>query len=317
MKIDLDECVVKSPEGEERNKLYKMLGEVFAIETKLFNDAIEGKFKFCNWTPFSLYYGDEVAGNVSIIKMQIWLGGKIIDLYGIGSVATPEKFRKNGIAKHLMAHSLNEIDKLNLPSVLFTDLPKVYESHGFKTVHQEYRMFDITNVKAISSNQNIEYIEEINNEILTEIRDIYENSCQNFDGKFVRGDQKLSNMKKLYNPKKSQIIASQKDGKICGYIKADYDKDRITLTEFCCDINDTETRQSLIAAALNAADKHEVKTISLAFAPSHFIWNVLENNETKTEVEEGAQREVFMVRGPHGNTAGALENLFWSLADKF
>ncbi|MHC4873002.1 MAG: GNAT family N-acetyltransferase [Planctomycetota bacterium] len=314
MKIDLNECKIVSPEGEERNKLYTMLGEVFEIEKDLFDSAINGDFEFCNWTPFSLYYGDEITGNVSIIGMKIWFNGELHDIYGIGSVATPEKFRKNGIAKYLMNHAMSEIDKTGFPAVLYTDLPMVYESHNFKTVLQSYKSFDTENLKSENSPGNHEYLFKLNIENVSFIKEIYENLYPNIDGKLHREEGVWEIIKNLYNPEKSQIILLENHK---GYARFEYEKDRIMISELCCAPDDMESILYLLNEALLSTKERDCSAISLAFDKSHFIWDILKSKGVAVHEETGAQREVFMVRGPRGEDAGALGELFWSLADKF
>ena len=75
-------------------------------------------------------------GNVSLMPMRIWLGGRPTEVAGIASVATRKEHRRQGVAKRLMRHVLAIVDEWKMPAVLFTDLPNVYEGLGFHSIEQ-------------------------------------------------------------------------------------------------------------------------------------------------------------------------------------
>ena len=134
MAIDLSRCEIRTPKDPQKLKrLYLMLAEVFPVEKKLFEDVDSGAQTLYNWEPHALYLGDEPLGNVSIVTFQLQSGGRLQTTAGIASVATPERYRGMGVAKHLMNHVLEAIDAQSLPSVLFTSLPRVYAGMGLST----------------------------------------------------------------------------------------------------------------------------------------------------------------------------------------
>jgi predicted acetyltransferase len=140
MAIDITKCEIRTPKDPlELRHLYEMLAEVFPVERKLFQDIISGAHTLYNWEPYTLYQGDEPLGNVSIVMFQLQSGGQLQKAAGIASVATPERYRGIGVAKHLMNHVLKVIDAQNLPSILFTSLPKVYTGLGYQVVDQDVK----------------------------------------------------------------------------------------------------------------------------------------------------------------------------------
>lgn len=55
------------------------------------------------------------------------------ELYGIGSVVTPQEFRGNGYAAELLKECINLVDKTNAIILLYSDInPRFYEKMGFR-----------------------------------------------------------------------------------------------------------------------------------------------------------------------------------------
>ena len=137
MAIDFSKCEIRTPESPlELKRLYQMLAEVFPVEKDFFEGLIDGSRTLYNWRPYTLYHGDEPLGNVSVVMFQLKSGTGLQETAGIASVATPERHRGMGIARQLMEHVLKKIDGRNLPSVLFTSMPRVYSGLGYQVVDQ-------------------------------------------------------------------------------------------------------------------------------------------------------------------------------------
>ena len=54
---------------------------------------------------------DKLAGKVHIIPLEIFLNGQVFKMGGINAVATWPEYRRQGIIKHLLYHSIKEMKK--------------------------------------------------------------------------------------------------------------------------------------------------------------------------------------------------------------
>ncbi|NQT17566.1 MAG: GNAT family N-acetyltransferase, partial [Planctomycetes bacterium] len=138
MKLDLSECEIRTPTGDDLVDLYRMLIDVFPVDRPVFTEMIETGKSFYTWTPYALYRRGELLGNVSLVPLRIWLGGQPTEVAGIASVGTRKEHRRKGVAQHLMRHALAIVDEWKMPAILFTDLPKLYEDLGFHSIEQTY-----------------------------------------------------------------------------------------------------------------------------------------------------------------------------------
>jgi len=126
MKLDLDRAEIRPPRSEERPALYRMLADVFPIEAWLFQAVERGEAVLYGWRPFCMTLDGEIIGNVSRVDLTVFLAGHPTPVLGLASVATPARYRGQGIARRLLLSALAESDAEDRLSALFTGLPSVY-----------------------------------------------------------------------------------------------------------------------------------------------------------------------------------------------
>jgi len=317
MQIDFSNCKIRTPETpQELQQLYRMLAEVFPVEKELFEDIISGAHTFYNWRPYTLYQGDEPIGNVSIVIFQLQAEGRLQKTAGIASVATPERYRGMGIAKHLMNHVLQIIDAQNLSSILFTSLPRVYTGLGYKLVDQGVKQVAVKKMEQ-TSGLIVNRLAQLNREHLETAEKLYSGLAPH-NGKLFRDAEYW----RLYgnavnNSDKIEFAFCRSEDKTLGYARLEYEADRLLLNEFYAPPESREINAALWNWVCDAAAKKDKKNISLALPSTHWLWDLLQIDCIAMEPETGIEREVFMVRMPKHKQLKWLTELRWPLPDKF
>ena len=181
--------------------------------------------------------------------MAIWWKGSVINLIGIGAVATIPTHRKKGVAAHLLQYALDLIDQQEQASVLFTNVPAVYEKHGFKIVDQQhYRSISVTQIAPNRNEYRHELIEVITDEHVSKMQYIYRDIYPNYDGKVVRDEEYWEAYKMWFNPyQKPKIVFCSSGEKLAGYARFETENDRLIISELCCGKDDTAVIESLFA----------------------------------------------------------------------
>ncbi|MFA6568093.1 MAG: GNAT family N-acetyltransferase [Victivallales bacterium] len=316
MALDLSNCGIRTPrEPLELRRLHEMLAEVFPVEKKLFEDIIRGEHTLYNWEPHTLYQGDEPLGNVSTVMFQLQSGDRLQKTAGIASVATPEQYRGMGVAKHLMNHVLKVIDEQNLPSILFTSLPRVYTGLGYQPVDQGVKQ---TAVKTLDRTDGltIRRLTRIGGEDLEAAEKLY--AVLPYNGKLFRDQEYWRRYgTAVNNGDKTEFAFCRRGDKTLGYARLEYEADRVLLDEFCAPAESREVNTALWNWVCDAAEEKNRNLISLALSSAHGLWNFMQQNCLTVKPETGIEREVFMVRMPKREPIKWLTELRWSLSDKF
>ena len=318
MAIDLSSCEIRTPKDPlELKRLYQMLAEVFPAEKKLFEDVGGGAQTLDNWEPHTLYQGDEPLGNVSLMMFQLQSGGRLQKTAGIASVATPEPYRGMGIAKHLMAHVLKVIDAQNLPSMLFTSLPRVYAGMGYHEVPQDVKQTAVRNATAQADGLTVSRLTRLDRDALQTAERLYDELLP-YDGKLVRDEKYWHGYGAAVNAShKTEFVFCRCGDKACGYARLDYEDDRVLLDELYAPFESCEINAALWSGACAAAEDNSRDTISISLPSTHGLWHYLQHTGLTMAPEEGAAREVFMVRMPKREPLEWLAHLHWPLSDKF
>jgi predicted acetyltransferase len=309
---------IRKPTDDERPALFQMLGEVFAVEEGLFADAAKGKVSIYTWEPLCLFVGDEIAGNVSRFDMNIWLHERPFQISGIGSVATPEKWRRKGIAKRLMTEWMKCFDEERATSVLFTDLPAVYEKHGYSLIDPTHPLVTVTDIPVNAHGLRAEQFDQLNADLVARMMALYDGPYQNYDGKVIRDPGYLDFFTYLFNGsgKRKIIFCSDSDGDR-GHLILWQLKDRLVVCEAACAPDDAETVHCLLSQIQRATTSQGIKHVSLALPIGHPLLNYLAAHDIPAPPELNAPIESFMVREPGRREPTLLKDLKWSLADKF
>ena len=317
--LDLKRCRIATPTGAERTRLYRMLGEIFPPDQELFASLIESGLPCATWTPYALYDAEEILGNVALVPMQIWLGGRLVEVVGVASVATAPSHRRQGVARHLLEHCLALVDRDRLPAVLFTGQPEVYEHHGFVHVAQRYTECRLDEWPLQNRNQGQTWLNRPTAEEWESIATLYADGYPDYDGKLLRDASYWALYRTLFhlNPRWQFVICGA-EGKWLGYARCEAEPRRLLVSEFCCRPEREDLADALFSAIGAEADRLGCTFVSWALPLGHFLDRLLESRGI-ARVAEGtdAGREAFMVRPAVGEPLGPFAQLSWSLADKF
>ncbi|HDR6312986.1 TPA: GNAT family N-acetyltransferase [Bacillus cereus] len=166
-------------EEPEREQLFPLFEEVFEITIQTLNDFSERGYWDETYKALSFLHDDKAIANVAAFSLPLLVNGERINAAGIQSVMTHPNFRRQGLMTQLMSKMLEEIDKKCECILLFTEIPELYVSFGFKVV-QEYLM-------------TIPYDKKNNNDSLLRKLDYYNEENRQLIQETIDSSQRLSN----------------------------------------------------------------------------------------------------------------------------
>jgi predicted acetyltransferase len=318
MSVDFSQCKVCCPAGQQLRSIHKVLGEIFPSDRPVYDEMIKNGMSFYTIQNYALYLHDEFLGNVGLMPMKIWFKERPLELIGTGAVATVPKYRRQGIAKYLMEYAMKIIDERKMPSVLFTELPIVYEEHGFKIVPQTYLAASLHGVEFKKTRLNFQSVCELDEIQIEEMSRVYDESPV-YDGKVIRDKEYWKIYKMLFNPyPKPRIVLCRANNELVGYLRFEMETDRFTITELFTRAGSNEIAEGLLGVVQNVAMEHGIKLATFAMVPGHLLFEILSQKRIVLSPEPaGVRREIFMLRAACGHNADYLASLQWSLADKF
>lgn len=296
-----------------------MLGDTFAPDRPLFDRLLRTGRPMYTWTPYTLYHGQEIVGNVSLMPVRIWLDGRPVEVVGVASVATAPQYRRQGVARHLLRHCLAVVDQKRLPAVLFTSQPEVYVGARFVSIPQRYSEWRSPDWRCCALNLQSTWLDVLAPEDWAAVARLYDNGPPKYDGSVVRDPGYWEFYQTLFelNPR-WRIVACRDAGTWLGYARCEEEPGRLLISEFCSLPDREDVVDSLVGSIVNRARQLGLPVLSLALAPGHVLERVLRSRGVEL-MSEGpdADREVFMVRPTIGQALGPFAQLQWSLADKF
>ncbi len=321
MAIDFSKCEICTPKGLRERVTYKALWEMFPYDRPVYNYMLNEGKRLYTMTNYALFQVDKFIGNVGLYPVSIWFEGRPLEIIGLGAVATVPKYRKKGVMDYLMSHCTNLIDQRCKPSVLYTELPAVYEKYGYMTVNQHYWSLRANRMEFAKGSFTHRYFETINRDELKKMQSIYDEQYPNLNGKVIRTEEPdyMQYYEMMFNPyMKPRLVWCLSGCDFHGYLRFEVEKDRLTVTELCTGSNDLDVIESLLYFVADFASLIGLEITTFALSADHMIWQILKTKGLHMEPEpEGVRREVFMVRPTAGESLGKLNNLQWSLADKF
>jgi predicted acetyltransferase len=319
MHRDWSDCEFRVPSGDSVERLYEFLSECFPPDRPVFAEMARTGKRFYTWTPHALYRGDEIVGNVSLMPMRIWLDGRVTKVMGVASVATAPQYRRQGVARDMLRRALGLVDPQDVPCVLLTGLPEVYQGVGFRVVPQDYRAVRVSQMNFTSRGLDGSLLESLDDARLFELTRVYDQEYPNCDGKVDRDSDYWQLYAMLFNlAPQSRILLCTRGAEMLGYVRFDQEEGRLTVCELCAEPSAADVCEALLGLLQEFAAHANAEWLSLAIPPGHFAWALLRRHGVAVEPEPtGVAREAFMVRPASGQPRPSLLGLQWSLADKF
>jgi len=94
----------------------------------------------CEWsgtsTPFVAYDGDRPIAHAGVLEIDLVVEGRPLRVPGIHAVCTHPDHRGRGHARSVIERALAHVDERYGTSILFADVPAMYERFGFRILPQ-------------------------------------------------------------------------------------------------------------------------------------------------------------------------------------
>jgi GNAT superfamily N-acetyltransferase len=318
LKIEFSQCEIIEPRGAVLKSFYRKMWEVFPYDRPIYDVLMKEEDSFYPMQNFALYYGNNLLGNSGIFPFRIWMPGGWVTILGIGAVATMPEYRRQGVASALLKHCMSLIDEKNVPSVLFTELPSVYEPSGFEIISQNYRAVPVKENTPDLPEKDFRTVGTLEGRDMETITRLYRSSPV-FTGKVQRDDSYWRFYRMMFNPyEKPEIVFFSPGGIEAGYARYERELDRLTLTELSCPGDREDIIQALLSFLYRKSLQAGFPMLTVAMSPDHAVWKYLRGQKLPSVPEaEGVRRETFMLRTAAEEKKQPGISLFWSLSDKF
>jgi len=315
---ELDRAEIRPPRPEEWPAVCDLLARVFPIEDWLWSEVASQRACLCRWQSLCMFLDGEVLGHVGRMDIPIWLGGWVMTVAGVASVATAPEWRRHGVAGALLRRLMEGVDRDALCAALFTGVPKVYEKCGFRTVPQEYRAAPASAMPEPRADVSVEEIARLDSQVLARLDRIYSIEYPDHDGKVARDSDYWRWYALLFNNSRGKRILVCRRGRTdIGYVRIEEEPGQLLVSELCSSERDPESIEALVSVAGLAARDRGLGEMHFALPPSHGLWRVMKGLGVPFSSPTVPRREIFMVRGTRASGPCALDGILWSLADKF
>jgi predicted N-acetyltransferase YhbS len=212
---------------------------------------------------------NKIISTVRVFHRQVYIGGKIYKMGGVGEVSTNENYRKLGLSYKLMAAATEYMKKNDFYlSMLGTDYYSHYEKHGFKKANSYPKQ---TNIGLIKINAEIR---PLTSGHFDDMAVLYEKYCADLNCCMVRTKEYWQEWcAGEMNNEYYRAYGIFKENKLAGYVRCGNDY----ISEIAADKSDHE---SLVAIAMLAGRGSDGDKFYIpAFVET--------NHKVKEEIHEG------------------------------
>lgn len=160
----------------------------FAFQYRL-NEAeiAASKERSKDHTIYGYYVDEKLAGKVHTIPLEIYLGGEVLKMGGIASVATWPEYRRQGIAKKLIYEAIKEMDEAGVPlSYLHPFNAGFYRKLGWELAFDQYKLKIPTSALHAIQAHDASYVRR--KEDLADLKAVYNAFAQQYNGMLKRSD---------------------------------------------------------------------------------------------------------------------------------
>jgi len=120
-----------------RTQVYRLLGTAFGgMDSAIPKMEPLGAVWHELSTPFVIWKDGEPVSHVGVLEIDLVVEGESLRVPGIHAVCTHPDHRGRGHARELMERALVHIDARFETSILFADVPAMYEKFGYRTLPQ-------------------------------------------------------------------------------------------------------------------------------------------------------------------------------------
>jgi len=211
----------------------------------------------------------KLASTVFIIPRKMYFEGKILELGGIGGVATDPAFRGKGYANFLMQDAILNMKKRKFDlSILYPFKVEYYAKFGYRDINIPFGVIKTDIDLKISNKYEIRDADLLEKKDIKELERIYNEFCKNLIGPIKRTkiywQQKFEKNKKL----REKFFIARKNNEICGYlildrIKLNWQDEtfKLKITECIWDKKEIEAKDDLVKAAIIYAARQGFKKL--------------------------------------------------------
>lgn len=157
--------------------------------------------------------GRLVAG-LQIFTRRVRLGGEVVWLGGIGSVATHPDYERRGLASRLLRSAIMEMQEREMPlSLLFTGRTSFYERLGWVQIPYPVWVCGDPRVATLGQTRSMRKGD------LTAIQELYEKYCCRLDGTTVRDPVYWRGQLRFAGTPDEDIRVAEREGRVVAYVR--------------------------------------------------------------------------------------------------
>ncbi len=318
---------IREPLEEERAELFKVFYACFPHAADGFKKLEHGERPLNDYLygyePRVMVMDGRIVANVSLVRYQTYLNGKIVSIGGIGSVVTHPDYQRRGYAKILLEERLRNMQEEGTHiSVLLTELPWAYESLGWKIIPQDYQIIDLANQKDNKVDSNISVTEDLDR--VRSIVKLYDDTAPSLNGAIKREPAYWEDyyFKGLTGFVESgdRFLLYEKGSDLLGYARLHDEKTQMLIAEIVAKEWNANILEKLLRSAMKIIYDQGHRKLVLGLQENHPVKKQVVEMGLKPVVErpEGI-REFCMINVLEklSDETKYLKRLHWCYNDKF
>lgn len=141
--------IIRNAEDSEMEEIYLMGFDVWSdgLDRDEYITSCMQSTKYKKGTWKVLIDGDNLLSSLIVYSLRE-------NIFGIGSIATPERFRKKGFASTLIQKVIDDMKPYSKAFFLYADIdPKFYEKFGFIELDIKYQKYKETKCMKLELHQ--------------------------------------------------------------------------------------------------------------------------------------------------------------------
>ncbi|MBN2456653.1 MAG: GNAT family N-acetyltransferase [Sedimentisphaerales bacterium] len=318
---------IRQPREAERAELFKVFYACFPAAVSIFEMGERGgrpiNDYFYGYEPRVMIMDGRIIANVSLCRYQIYLGGKVVPIGGIGSVVTLPEYQRKGYAKILLEERLRNMQEERIDiSLLLTDLPWAYQSLGWKVVPQGYQVLDLTDQTNYKVDPDISVIEDL--DTVRSIMELYNESAPSINGAIKRipayWEDYYFTGPTGFKGSGDRFLFYKKSSELLGYARLHDEETQMLLGEIVAKDWNPDILEKILRSTIRTIHDQGYRKLVLGLQENHPLRKVISNMGLKpvVEIPEGIRElEMINVLAKLPEQARYLKRLHWCYFDKF
>ncbi|MBS4200547.1 GNAT family N-acetyltransferase [Bacillus sp. FJAT-49732] len=280
---------------DELNKAYDIWGQVFREDRSFFQERLDYDNSYDMNTTWIAKVNGNIAASVQIFPYNITFENSMLKVGGIGSVGTLPEYRGRGLTQTIMRRQTDWMKSNSYDlSLLFTDINPFYQKVGWGTVPVYSYSLGISNIPEFMPDSQYD-IKQFAKTDLNQIKDLYQDFCQNYIGTWIRSSDYWDGQLKWRHENPSEFLVAKSHEKVVAYLRVSNRDDILVINE-CCFQKGHENAVFILLKEM-CKDVQRNKQIRITFAPNHLLTHYFQRWGAEKKIVTSEMWKVINLKG--------------------